>query len=282
VKPRPLIAAALVLAFSALLINLSTEKASAQDIYGRISGWVTDTQGHTIPDADVTIVNESTGVALSLKTNSDGFYVDKELAVGTYSVQVTKDQFKVTIVKGIVVHAGARQTADVVLDLGAKTETVTVQWFDPSNPPAKIIGIQPVKIADSSPVVSATLSPTLSPVKAGSVKVHIAVENISDHQIGYGTPLITFDVRDENGKLPPETPLGCTLHFFSPCHNDGALGPPFASYLVPHKKSEEDEDLTLEYDLSRPGTYTVVGYVRYFSDGAPEYFRTNKIKITVR
>lgn len=280
-KPRPLITASLMLAFSALLLNLSTEKASAQDIHGRLSGTVTDTQGHTIPDADVTIVNESTGVALSLKTNSDGFYVGKELAVGPYRVEVTKDQFKVTIVKGIMVHAGERHTDDVQLELGGKTAAVTVVEAGVNYSPVRIIGIQNIKTADSSPVVSATLSPALSPAKVGSaVKVHMVVENTSDHEIHYGTPLIAFDVRDENGKLPPETPLGCTLHFFSPCHDDRQLSS-MVGILVPHKKLEEDEDLTLDYDLSHPGTYTVVGYVRYFSDGAAEYFRTNTIKITV-
>ena len=42
----------------------------AQDIVGRISGTVTDTQGAVVPDARVTITNEATGVSrVPLATN---------------------------------------------------------------------------------------------------------------------------------------------------------------------------------------------------------------------
>jgi hypothetical protein len=287
-KPRPLITASLMLTFLVLLLNLSTEKASAQDAnHGRLSGIVVDSQGHTIPGADVDIVNESTGVTVSLTTNSDGFYAADELAVGTYSVKVTKDKFKVIIVKGNVVQAGARWTVDVVLVPGAKTETNTVQSSDTwRSGRVRIIGIQNRKIADSSPSVSATISPALGPAKAGSaVKVHLVVENTSDHEIAFWGALVMFDVRDENGKLAPETPEGCALHFFSPCYsvteyNGSELSSPLLR-LVPHKKLEDDEDLTQEYDLSQPGSYTAVGYLCSLVDQGPGCFRTNTIKITV-
>src|ERR1700722_13917326 len=48
----------------------------AQDIVGRMSGTVTDSQGAVVPDARVTIKNEATGVSRPpISTNGAGFYV---------------------------------------------------------------------------------------------------------------------------------------------------------------------------------------------------------------
>jgi len=48
----------------------------AQDIVGRMSGTVTDSQGAVVPDARVTITNEATGVSRPpISTNGAGFYV---------------------------------------------------------------------------------------------------------------------------------------------------------------------------------------------------------------
>jgi Carboxypeptidase regulatory-like domain len=273
-----------MLAFLVLLLNLSTEKASAQEAnHGRLSGTVTDMTGAAIGSASVTITNEATGVSLPpITTDSSGLYSTGDVAAGTYTEEVTEGGFKTFIIKGVEVYGGSRIRVSPRLQLGQKTETVTSEWTNPRNPRVEIIGIQNKKIADSSPSVSATISPALGPVKAGSaVKVHIAVENTSDHEIAYENALVMFDVRDENGKLPPETPEGCTFHFFSPCHTDGGMGLPFSGGLIPHKKVEEDEDLTVEYDLSQAGTYTVVGFLCYLVGEGPGCLRTNTIKITV-
>src|SRR6201984_810504 len=102
--------------------------AVAQDIVGRISGTVTDAQGAVVPDARVTITNEATRVSRApVATNGAGFYVADDLPVGTYSVTVEKNGFKRTTVTGYAVTAGGRLTLDATLDVGAVTETVSVQ-----------------------------------------------------------------------------------------------------------------------------------------------------------
>lgn len=53
---------AVVMALLFVLIGVG-EFAMAQDIVGRLSGTVTDTQGGVVPDAHVTITNEATGVS---------------------------------------------------------------------------------------------------------------------------------------------------------------------------------------------------------------------------
>jgi hypothetical protein len=151
--------------------------------------------------------------------------------------------------------------------------------------PEHIIGVVHRDIAESSPLASATISALQSPVKAGEpVKIRIVIENRSDHEIvlpDFGA--FVFDARDSNGDLLPETDIGCVFHFFSPCHKYKKMGEGLVATISAHKKYEWDTLLNTEYDLSRPGTYTVVGYVQIFADGSDHInFKTNKIKITVQ
>jgi Carboxypeptidase regulatory-like domain len=108
----------------------AVQTARAQDIVGRLSGTVTDTQGAVIPNAAVTITNEATGVSLPpIPANPNGFYVADALQVGSYTVTATAKGFKTTSVTGNYVVAGGRLTADVQMEVGAVTETVTVTAY---------------------------------------------------------------------------------------------------------------------------------------------------------
>src|SRR5690349_11231291 len=55
---------------TALFLAAVAGPAHAQDVFGRISGTVTDTQGAVIPNADVTITNEQTKISRTLKTDA--------------------------------------------------------------------------------------------------------------------------------------------------------------------------------------------------------------------
>ena len=147
-----------------------------------------------------------------------------------------------------------------------------------------VVGVVHREIADSSPVASATLRSVQNPVKAGSdIKIHFVLENRSDHGIKYFGDLLEVDVRDQYGKLPPETTLGCDRHFFSPCHSEGPGGDvhvsPPQGIIPSHGKLEYDDFLNGQYNLVL-GTYTVVGYVCAVKEG-PECFKTSMITITV-
>ena len=73
--------AAFAAVFAVLFLTAFAQPASAQDVFGRISGTVTDTQGAVIPDATITITNEQTKISRSLKTDAHGFYVADDLPV---------------------------------------------------------------------------------------------------------------------------------------------------------------------------------------------------------
>src|SRR5216684_2219879 len=76
--------AAFAVIVTALCLAAFVRPAAAQDVFGRISGTVTDTQGAVIPDATITITNEQTRISRTLKTDAHGFYVADDLPVGLY------------------------------------------------------------------------------------------------------------------------------------------------------------------------------------------------------
>jgi hypothetical protein len=93
---------------------------------GVITGIVTDASGAAIPDARVTITNQETGTKTVVGTNSAGNYSTPPLLLGTYSVQVEKEGFKVYTFQGIVLTGGQTYRQDVKLDVGAVTQSVEV------------------------------------------------------------------------------------------------------------------------------------------------------------
>ncbi len=100
--------------------------AGAQDIFGRISGTVTDSSGATVAEAKVTIVNEATLIRRVVMADSSGYFAADELPAGTYSLTGERTGFKTTTSKGNVLSAGGRLTVDLRLQVGVVTETVTV------------------------------------------------------------------------------------------------------------------------------------------------------------
>ncbi|HTC94631.1 MAG TPA: carboxypeptidase regulatory-like domain-containing protein [Terriglobales bacterium] len=106
---------------------LVSPRAAAQDVFGRISGTVTDTQGDVVPDVNITITNEQTKVARTLKTNVQGFYVSDDLPVGTYTVSAQAQHgFKALKTTGNDLSAGARLTVDIRLEVGSNIVVMEV------------------------------------------------------------------------------------------------------------------------------------------------------------
>src|SRR5258708_29726387 len=74
----------LVFLTAALLLPMSAELAGAQDIFGRISGTVTDPTGAGVPNVKVTLTNQETKIDRTDKADGHGFYVAPALQAGTY------------------------------------------------------------------------------------------------------------------------------------------------------------------------------------------------------
>jgi hypothetical protein len=93
---------------------------------GSISGNVRDPKGAAVPNAEVTVTEESTRATRTVTTNEEGFYSIPSLPVGRYTVSAAPAGFKKTVNSGIELHIGDRLDVDLNLEVGAVGETVTV------------------------------------------------------------------------------------------------------------------------------------------------------------
>ncbi len=100
--------------------------AFGQQDQGQIAGTVLDASSASVTGARVTATSIQ-GVARSVDTGENGSYVLTNLPVGLYDVSVQAAGFKRVTRTGVKVDVAARSTVDVSLELGAVTESITVE-----------------------------------------------------------------------------------------------------------------------------------------------------------
>ncbi|MGA2263310.1 MAG: TonB-dependent receptor, partial [Acidobacteriota bacterium] len=88
---------------------------------------VLDQSGGVIPGAEITIKNDSTGAEFKAITAENGTFNIPSIISGTYTATITVPNFKQAIYKDVKVIEGAAANLRVVLEVGGKNETVTVQ-----------------------------------------------------------------------------------------------------------------------------------------------------------
>ena len=93
---------------------------------GRIFGTVTDPSGAVIPNANVTVTNEATAITRHTTSDGKGLFEFNALPVGTYNLKVESQGFKSYVKLRIVLDANSAIAADVTLELGQATQSVTV------------------------------------------------------------------------------------------------------------------------------------------------------------
>lgn len=108
-----------------LLITGLSYRTVAQAVYGGISGTVTDEKAATIVGATVTITDLTKNVTKTVATNESGNYEVRSLIPGKYQIKVEQQGYK-SSVQEVEIRADVTSTTDVVLEVGAVTEIVTV------------------------------------------------------------------------------------------------------------------------------------------------------------
>ena len=98
----------------------------AQSTGGRIGGRVSDPSGAVVPDVNVTLINDATGVSTRTQTSKGGDYSFPTVAVGTYTIEFEREGFKKLTHKQVAVDLNESLTVNETLKLGAATETVEV------------------------------------------------------------------------------------------------------------------------------------------------------------
>ena len=103
----------------------------AQTVSGTILGTVTDSSGSVIPNAKVTIVNEGTGLTRTVQSDSNGEFTAPSLPTGHYTVIAELTGFKTLTLSNIELGVDQRARIDMKLEVGAMTESVSVEATSP-------------------------------------------------------------------------------------------------------------------------------------------------------
>ena len=105
----------------------SASLLQAQDATGRVVGTVTDRSSAVIPGAHVVVTNAATHVSRETVTDSSGFYQVLALPIGNYTVSVDHKGFNPVTTNSSKLEINQSLKIDIKLEVGTKTETVTVE-----------------------------------------------------------------------------------------------------------------------------------------------------------
>ncbi len=115
-----LLKCAVALIASALAVLAQTDR-------GTITGTVADPAGAVVANAVVEAKNTDTGTVYQAGSSATGNYTLAQMPAGTYELSVTVPGFKKSVRPGIIVNVATTVRVDFALEVGAATESVTVQ-----------------------------------------------------------------------------------------------------------------------------------------------------------
>jgi hypothetical protein len=101
--------------------------AFAQSDRGTITGTVQDPAGAVIANAAIEVRHVETGTVFPAVSTNTGNFTVPQLPTGTYEIDVTVPGFKKFVRSGITMGTAQTLRIDVSLEVGAATESVTVQ-----------------------------------------------------------------------------------------------------------------------------------------------------------
>ena len=114
---------------TALLLTLmiATQRPAYPQVSATLSGTVTDATGATVPNAKVTLRNQSSNDNRTVTSNNSGVFNFPALNPGTYTVRVESAGFQAWQQSDIVLNAAdQRNIPNIQLSVGAQTQQVTV------------------------------------------------------------------------------------------------------------------------------------------------------------
>jgi protocatechuate 3,4-dioxygenase beta subunit len=110
------------------LATLFLVAAALDAQYGRgtILGTVTDSTGAVLPGLKVTVKNLGTNETREFTTDDAGNYQFSALFSGRYDVTASGGQFKTAALSNVELRVNSQVRADIVMQLGVVSETVSV------------------------------------------------------------------------------------------------------------------------------------------------------------
>jgi outer membrane receptor protein involved in Fe transport len=110
----------------ALLFFLPALGAFAQYENGSLVGTIHDSSGAAIPNVNVAVTNNATGIVTNVTSNGSGDYEVPSLRFGTYTVRAKATGFADAVAKEITISVGARVRIDLIMRIGTAQTTVEV------------------------------------------------------------------------------------------------------------------------------------------------------------
>jgi len=127
-EPSPVSARLVLVGFALCLLAfvLVYPSAHAADVTATLAGTVKDATGAIVAKAKVTLTNTETNVSRSTTSGTDGSFLFTLVPVGNYELTVEQTGFRKYVQQGIVLQVNQSAKQDVVLQVGAISETVEV------------------------------------------------------------------------------------------------------------------------------------------------------------
>ena len=117
--------------FVASLALLVARPASAQAVYGSISGTVRDNTDAILPGVTVTITSVERQTVDAVVSNESGIYLKERLLSGVYEVKAELSGFKLAVVPKVQVSVDTQTPVNFTLQIGEVAETVEVTGGTP-------------------------------------------------------------------------------------------------------------------------------------------------------
>src|SRR5580704_1097858 len=103
----------------------------AQDPNATVRGRVLDASGAVVPGTQVRVINDGTNIEYSTVTNDAGIYSFPSVSPGKYHIQVSRNGFKNMVKPDVLLHVQDALTINFTLEIGAASESVTVEGGAP-------------------------------------------------------------------------------------------------------------------------------------------------------
>ncbi len=114
-----------------LMLSPTAVHSQSASATGRLEGTVTDSTGAAVPDADITVRNQNTGISTTLQSGAEGDFIFLYLDPGTYEVSIQKAGFNKLVLKDITVTVGTRAIIHPQLAIGRIETTISVSATTP-------------------------------------------------------------------------------------------------------------------------------------------------------
>ena len=114
-----------------LIFALTPATVWGQNVYGTIAGTVTDSTGAVISNTLVTLTNIDKNEKRNITSDVSGNYTFVNILPARYRIEAEKSGFKKFVREPIIVEIESGLKVDIVLEVGAQTETIEVTGAPP-------------------------------------------------------------------------------------------------------------------------------------------------------